>query len=49
MPKEYTLHWTKEERGGFSGRCVELDITSRGRTLEELRKNLIKAIKATSK
>lgn len=42
---QYTIHWTKDkEKGGFKGRCVELGITSRGKTLEELRKNIADAI-----
>ncbi len=34
----------KKERGGYSSLCPELDVASRGDTIEEARKNLEEAI-----
>ena len=34
----------KEARGGYSSLCPELDIASRGDTIEEARKNLQEAV-----
>ncbi len=42
---QYTIVYTPEEEGGFSGRCLELPgAISQGETLEELRSNMYEAI-----
>jgi predicted RNase H-like HicB family nuclease len=42
---QYTIVYTTEEEGGFSGRCLELPgAISQGETLEELRSNMYEAI-----
>jgi len=46
FPKRYfTLRYTEEEEGGFSGQCMELPgAISQGDTLEELKENMKDAI-----
>ena len=42
---KYTVAYTEETEGGFSGRCLELPGTiSQGETLEELKVNITDAI-----
>jgi predicted RNase H-like HicB family nuclease len=42
---KYTVVYTEEAEGGFSGRCLELPgAISQGETLEELRVNITDAI-----
>jgi predicted RNase H-like HicB family nuclease len=42
---KYTIVYTEEAEGGFSGRCLELPgAISQGETLEELRVNIADAI-----
>ncbi|MGB8935208.1 MAG: type II toxin-antitoxin system HicB family antitoxin [Candidatus Nitrosopolaris sp.] len=44
MPK-YTIIYTEEVEGGFSGRCLELPgAISQGETLEELKVNIVDAV-----
>ena len=41
---EYTITYTKDE-GWYTGRCIELPAAiSQGKTIEELKKNMIEAI-----
>jgi predicted RNase H-like HicB family nuclease len=42
---EYTVVYTEEAEGGFSGRCLELPgAISQGETFEELKVNVVNAI-----
>ena len=42
---KYTIIYTEEVEGGFSGRCLELPgAISQGETLEELKVNMIDAV-----
>jgi predicted RNase H-like HicB family nuclease len=42
---KYTVVYTQEAEGGFSGRCLELpDAISQGETLEELERNMTDVI-----
>jgi predicted RNase H-like HicB family nuclease len=42
---KYTIAYTAEEVGGFSGQCLELPgVISQGETLEELEANMTDAI-----
>ena len=42
---KYTIVYTEEEEGGFSGRCLELPgAISQGENLEELKVNMIDAV-----
>ena len=42
---KYTVVYTEEAEGGFSGRCLELPgAISQGETLEELKVNVVNAI-----
>jgi predicted RNase H-like HicB family nuclease len=42
---KYTIVYTEEAEGGFSGRCLELSgAISQGETLEELKVNITDAI-----
>jgi len=46
---KYTVVYTEETEGGFSGRCLELPgAISQGETLEELKVNITDAIQLTS-
>jgi predicted RNase H-like HicB family nuclease len=43
---EYTIKFKREKRGGFSAQCVEIPkAIAKGRTREELRDNMSKAIR----
>ncbi|MGC1933327.1 MAG: type II toxin-antitoxin system HicB family antitoxin [Candidatus Nitrosopolaris sp.] len=42
---KYTIVYTEEVEGGFSGRCLELPgAISQGETLEELEVNMVDAV-----
>jgi predicted RNase H-like HicB family nuclease len=42
----FTLVYQKEEEGGYSGHCLELPgAISQGETLEELKENIVEAIR----
>ncbi|MFY9868279.1 MAG: type II toxin-antitoxin system HicB family antitoxin [Candidatus Nitrosopolaris sp.] len=42
---KYTVVYTEEVEGGFSGRCLELPgAISQGETLEELKVNMVDAV-----
>jgi len=42
---KYTIVYTEEAEGGFSGRCLELPgAISQGETLEELERNMTDAV-----
>ena len=42
---KYTIVYTEEAEGGFSGRCLELPgAISQGETLEELKVNMVDVI-----
>ncbi len=42
---KYTIVYTEEEEGGFSGRCLELPgAISQGENLEELKVNMVDAV-----
>ncbi|MFZ0511621.1 MAG: type II toxin-antitoxin system HicB family antitoxin [Candidatus Nitrosopolaris sp.] len=42
---KYTIVYTEEVEGGFSGRCLELPgAISQGETLEDLKVNMVDAI-----
>jgi predicted RNase H-like HicB family nuclease len=42
---KYTIVYTEEVEGGFSGRCLELPgAISQGETLQELKVNMIDAV-----
>jgi predicted RNase H-like HicB family nuclease len=43
---EYTIKFKREKGGGFSARCVEIpEAIAKGKTREELRDNMTKAIR----
>jgi predicted RNase H-like HicB family nuclease len=42
---KYTIVYTEEEEGGFSGRCLELQgAISQGETIDELKANMVDAV-----
>jgi predicted RNase H-like HicB family nuclease len=42
---KYTVVYTEEEEGGFSGQCLELPgAISQGENLEELKANMVDAV-----
>lgn len=44
--RKYTLVYQKEKEGGYSGHCLELPCAiSQGETLDELKENIVDAIK----
>jgi predicted RNase H-like HicB family nuclease len=44
--RTYTLVYQKEKEGGYSGHCLQLSgAISQGETLDELKENMIDAIK----
>lgn len=44
--RKYTLVYQEEKEGGYSGHCLELPgAISQGETVEELKENMVDAIK----